>query len=228
MNSKLKPLSLLEGLQGRTRRNTGFILLVLLLVSCIGLLASALKFDDRLVAVRAADSDNQGWLVAQLEVDYQAFIIALGAVTQNADLDSGANLVELHSDAVLRFDIFYSRTSVLTASLADELLPTRLETMLQSLVAVPISIINPSGLLAHIHGARHERSDRRDDLECVLVLAAGIHHLDHLFFLIDGRLVDIAFLIRLRMFGRMDALRVTIKRYDPVDCHRGQSGLRGG
>ena len=165
MSSKLKPLSLLEGLQGRTRRNTGFILLVLLLVSCIGLLASALKFDDRLVAVRAADSDNQGWLVAQLEVDYQAFIIALGAATQNADLESGANLVELHNDAVLRFDIFYSRTSVLTASLADELLPTRLETMLQSLVAV-----------------RNELAQRIDaieagDVEAMRALAAevGLH-----------------------------------------------------
>ena len=134
MQHRPKPLSPMEGLQGRTRRNTGFILLVLLLVSCIGLLASALKFDDRLEAVRAADSDNQGWLVAQLEVDFQAFIIAIATASQTLDTRSDSDMVSLYNDAILRFDIFYSRTSVLAASLNNRVLATRLEAKLQDLL----------------------------------------------------------------------------------------------
>lgn len=119
----------------RARRSTGFFLLILLLVSCVGLLASALKFERRIEEFRAANSDNQGWILSQIEVDYLALALALTRADQAAQ-EQGNGQIESDSFrfAKLRFDIFYSRISVVNSAIR-EFLPNRgLEPLIEGLL----------------------------------------------------------------------------------------------
>ncbi|SMO53289.1 PAS/PAC sensor hybrid histidine kinase [Thalassovita litoralis] len=88
------------------------ILLFLMLVTCIALLASAMNFRQRLEAVRSADSDNKGWITAQLEVDYQGLLLTVEHTPRTADE------TEKYLSAVRReFDVYYSRIDILETAM---------------------------------------------------------------------------------------------------------------
>jgi PAS domain S-box-containing protein len=105
---------------GISRRYTAFFLLMLLILSCAGLVYSAQAFRDRIDAVRSSDSDNAGWLISQLDVDHKALALA---IDRNLLFDSHPGLAGAVQDLSvvrLRFDIFYSRVNTVLASLQRE------------------------------------------------------------------------------------------------------------
>ena len=114
----------------------GVILLGLLVVSSFALIFSAMNFDSRLSEVRAADTDNQGFSTAQLEVDYQSIVIAtnealVGATDAGGPVDPAA-WAALQTD----FDVFYSRIGIFSAAMRQHVLPSDFETDLEGLLAV--------------------------------------------------------------------------------------------
>ena len=101
----------------------GAILLGLLILSSVALIFSAANFDRRLNEVRDADTDNQGWIVSQLEVDHQALVIAasdaLISGTENGGPVEAARWDRLQTE----FDVFYSRIGVFAAAMRNAGLP---------------------------------------------------------------------------------------------------------
>lgn len=104
-------------------RMGGLILLGLLVVSSLALIFSAMSFDDRLNEVRAASTDNQGFTVAQLEVDYQGLVIATDNALTNMSDSGGSVDPALWAELQTEFDIFYSRTVVFASGVARRPLP---------------------------------------------------------------------------------------------------------
>lgn len=87
---------------------------------------TAQSYSDRLDEVRAADSDNAGWLISQLDVDYKTLSQAVDRALLGdlySDLDYA---VQDLSDLRLRFDIFYSRVDTVLTSLRREGITTEL------------------------------------------------------------------------------------------------------
>jgi len=101
-----------------TRRLSAQILLFLMLVASIALLINALAFKQRLEAIRSANSDNGGWVVAQLEVDHQGLMGVLDdaafAVRPYAPRPLGAAAL---ARVKQEFDIFYSRVDIFSSTL---------------------------------------------------------------------------------------------------------------
>lgn len=114
----------------------GVILLGLLIVSSFALIFSAMNFDSRLSEVRAADTDNQGFSTAQLEVDYQALVIATNQALVNST-DSGGR-VDPATWAALQseFDVFYSRIGIFSAAMRHHVLPSEFEHDLEGLALI--------------------------------------------------------------------------------------------
>ncbi len=107
------------------KRSVAIVLLVFLVLTCIALVISAQSLRDRIDAVRAADSDNMGWLIAQLDVDYKAILLAANGYIINT---LGPDLEELPSteafdDVRFKFDIFYSRVDTVLAAMTRHDLP---------------------------------------------------------------------------------------------------------
>ena len=136
----------------RTTRFAPRILLGLLLVSSIALLISAFSFERRLDNVHLANSDNTGWIVAQLEVDQQDLMLRLARALPRSSQDQGdltvspADLQRIKQD----FDILYSRITVFEAGLkrllaSDNLMAEfeRLKTIRQDLADQIDSIQTP-------------------------------------------------------------------------------------
>ena len=105
---------------GISRRYTAFFLLMLLIVSCAGLVYSAQAFRDRIDAVRSSDSDNAGWLISQLDVDHKALALAIDRTLLFDVYPELAGTSKDLSVVKLRFDIFYSRVNTVIASLQRE------------------------------------------------------------------------------------------------------------
>ena len=110
-----------SAVQNAKRRDRGYvggvILLVLLFLSSLALIYTAANFDRRLKDVRAADTDNQGWIVAQLEVDHQGLMIATADALAAATY-SGPEVPAEEWRALQReFDIFYSRVGVFISAM---------------------------------------------------------------------------------------------------------------
>lgn len=105
---------------GTSRRYTAFFLLMLLVLSCAGLVYSAQAFRDRIDAVRSSDSDNAGWLISQLDVDHKALALAIDRTLLFDTYPELAGAVQDLSVVRLRFDIFYSRVNTVLASLQRE------------------------------------------------------------------------------------------------------------
>ncbi len=103
----------------KTTRLAPRVLLGLLLVSSIALLISAFSFQQRLDDINLANSDNSGWIIAQLEVDQQDLMLRLAEVLPKSELRqeglsvSAAELQQIKQD----FDVFYSRVTVFEAAL---------------------------------------------------------------------------------------------------------------
>ena len=103
----------------RTTRIAPRILLGLLLISSVALLVSAFSFEKRLDDVQLANSDNTGWIIAQLEVDQQDLMLSLSrtlprfGAEQDGSVVTTGELQQIKQD----FDILYSRITVLEAAL---------------------------------------------------------------------------------------------------------------
>lgn len=106
-------------MQGNSRRYTAFFLLLLLVLSCAGLVYSAQAFRDRIDAVRSSDSDNAGWLISQLDVDKKALSLAIDRTLLANTYPDLANTVTDLSHVRLRFDIFYSRINIVLAAMQN-------------------------------------------------------------------------------------------------------------
>lgn len=90
---------------------------VLILVSSVFLLVTALAFQQRLEKLREGRTDNSGWIVSQMEVDFLKLLIAL----DQAVIFGAGSGVSILPDEVERaihrdFDIFYSRVTVFLAT----------------------------------------------------------------------------------------------------------------
>lgn len=98
-------------------RLTAQILLFMLLVASVALILNALSFRQRLSDVYSAQSDNLGWVMAQLEVDYQGLMLALTRPEVDdfviGDLAAGTKRLEL---VKREFDILYSRIGIFKAT----------------------------------------------------------------------------------------------------------------
>lgn len=103
-----------------SRRYTALFLLLLLVLSCVGLVYSAQAFRDRIDAVRAADSDNAGWLISQLDVDHKSLALAIDRTLLSTSYPDLAGSTTDLAVVRLRLDIFYSRVSTVIAALERE------------------------------------------------------------------------------------------------------------
>jgi PAS domain S-box-containing protein len=100
-----------------TKRLSAQILLFLMLIASIALLVSAMGFQQRLEDIRSANTDNGGWVVAQLEVDHLGLMQKLDAAVLVTRPDITAPLDPDTLAMVKReFDIFYSRVDVFVAT----------------------------------------------------------------------------------------------------------------
>lgn len=119
-----------------SRRYTAFGLMFVLVLSCVGIVISAQSFRDRMQQIRVAESDNVGWLIAQLDVDHKALNLAADNILLMAALqefaDQASDLTHVH----LTFDIFFSRVGTVLASLQRSGVPATLLEQLEDLVAV--------------------------------------------------------------------------------------------
>ena len=117
------------------KRSFAIVLLVFLVMTCIALVISAQSLRERIDAVRGAESDNMGWLVSQLDVDYNAILLSTNGYVISR---MGRDLREIASTAAfedvrLKFDIFYSRVDTVLAAMTRYDLPAELAAKLQQL-----------------------------------------------------------------------------------------------
>lgn len=117
------------------KRSVAIVLLVFLVLTCIALVISVQSLRDRIDAVRAADSDNMGWLISQLDVDYKALLLSTKSyiiATRDPDLDDITQPGGFE-DVLFKFDIFYSRVDTVLATMTRYDLPDDLATALDRL-----------------------------------------------------------------------------------------------
>lgn len=127
-----------DGLSGHypsSKRAVAYALLLLLVLTCGALVLSAMSLSQRIEAVRSADSDNQGWLVAQLDVDYKAMRIAAREYIINS-LQNPAVEDQSLADLRLKFDIFYSRVDTVVAAMSYQDVSERISTALDELLLI--------------------------------------------------------------------------------------------
>lgn len=103
----------------RTTRFAPRVLLGLLLVSSVALLISAFSFENRLDDVHLANSDNTGWIIAQLEVDQLDLMLRLSRTLPDSGAErEGAVVTAVDLQRIKQdFDILYSRITVFEAAL---------------------------------------------------------------------------------------------------------------
>ncbi len=139
-------------------RLPAILLLICLILSAISLIVSVFDFQARLDEVDAADSDNQGWLISQLEVDHRNLLAAVFSSLITTS-DAGPDLSEAElANVVRKFDIYYSRINAVEASLDTLHLPESLSDRmaflrqdLQSLTTVVDSLtIEDASILAEV------------------------------------------------------------------------------
>ncbi len=124
------------------KRSVAIVLLVFLVLTCIALVFSAKSLRDRIDAVRAAESDNMGWLISQLDVDYKAILLSTNGYiisTLGPDLQEIAS-TEDFADVRVKFDIFYSRVDTVLATMTRYELPDELAANLTQLRAARSSL----------------------------------------------------------------------------------------
>lgn len=103
----------------RTTRLAPRVLLSLLLVSSIALMVSAFSFQNRLEDINLANSDNSGWIIAQLEVDQQDLMLRLAEVLPKSELrPDGLTVTTTELQQIKQdFDVLYSRITIFEAAL---------------------------------------------------------------------------------------------------------------
>ena len=98
------------------RQGVAVLLLALLVAAFMVLFVGARGVKTQLDALSFADSDNLGWNISQLDVDYRGFHASLLEPLIEAS-DAGTEISEGEMEDIrLAFDIFYSRVSVVTAT----------------------------------------------------------------------------------------------------------------
>ena len=122
----------------KTTRLAPRILLGLLLVSSIALLVSAFSFERRLGETSLALNDNNGWNIAQLEVDHQDLMLALSQALPSDRVDQDDFVVAPAALQKVRqeFDIFYSRVNIYEQRLSHVLTSETLMAQFTELKAV--------------------------------------------------------------------------------------------
>ena len=77
-----------------TNRSLGYITAALIFVGIIGLELTAQSVMQKMEDLRNGNYDNSMWIVSQLEVDFQRFLLAVhGAVEAQAHEHAGARIV---------------------------------------------------------------------------------------------------------------------------------------
>jgi PAS domain S-box-containing protein len=131
----------------RSRRYAVISLTVLIVLSCIAVLSSVASLRERMEQVRTADTDNSGWLVSQLDVDFKALMIATGDLLLAQTAPEGGGVGDL-AELNIRFDVFYSRVNTVVAAFSRKDIPSDLSDKLAVLatardtLAVGIDRIN--------------------------------------------------------------------------------------
>jgi PAS domain S-box-containing protein len=147
----------------------GLVLLGLLVLSSIALILSATNFDRRLNEVRDADTDNQGWIVSQLEVDHQALVIAASDAILSATTGEGV-VAAAEWDRLQRdFDVFYSRIAVFSAAMSRADVPPDFAADLAALMTARADLTARIDALApeDVAGLRAFDAGLRDQLALV-------------------------------------------------------------
>jgi len=157
--------------------------MVLLVLSCVGLIISAHSFRDRTTQIRVAESDNGGWLIAQLDVDHKALNLAVDNILLKVAFEEfseqPADMMQVH----LRFDIFYSRVETVIASLQRTEVPITLTESLYDLdnarnrLTAQIEAINPADTSSIVKFANEVRNSAREaaDLKCWITVGISGH-----------------------------------------------------
>lgn len=160
------------------KRSVAIALLGFLVLTCVALVISAHSLRERIDAVRAADSDNLGWLISQLDVDYKAiqlatnhYIIGTSSEPQRGGPGDG-NFDEVR----YKFDIFYSRVDTVLASLSRFDLSGDLAAALNalgeeraSLTETIEAISTPDG--AQVHAFAEDLRQREDLIRSVTTMS---------------------------------------------------------
>jgi PAS domain S-box-containing protein len=118
-----------------TRLNSIFtapLLVALLGVTLAVLLYTATQFHLQLEKTRVAASDSRVWSVVQIEVDHQNLLFRI-AEYQN-QVSSPAYTAVLADAVVVAFDIFFSRTSIISVILDTKEMPENLRLKVAELV----------------------------------------------------------------------------------------------
>lgn len=121
----------------KTTRLAPRVLLGLLLVSSVALLISAFSFERRLSESSLAFNDNNGWNIAQLEVDHQDLMLSLAMALSHSDMEHHEGLVTEAELAEIKqeFDIFYSRVTIYEQRLSHVLTSEALMTEFKKIKA---------------------------------------------------------------------------------------------
>ncbi len=91
------------------------VVIVIILLMLPILVTRAVQMSEHMQTARLDVTDDQTWVIAQLEVDYLKLALAvsrLGSV--GSDSVSGVMLLKLPQDVLDRFDIFYSRVGTVS------------------------------------------------------------------------------------------------------------------
>jgi PAS domain S-box-containing protein len=109
---------------------------ILIATASLFLMQTGFAFQQRLDDLRIGRSDNRGWIVAQMEVDYLKLLVALDRAVLAARADPDAALPNDIERAVRReFDIFYSRVTIFMSTMQRVQTGTPMQVRLAELVA---------------------------------------------------------------------------------------------
>ncbi|MCI5101159.1 PAS domain-containing hybrid sensor histidine kinase/response regulator [Phaeobacter italicus] len=143
--------------------------MTLLVVAFVTLLIGARAIKDQLDMLEIAESDNIGWNISQLDVDYRGLARAIAQVRlPDSNLGSAISAAELNA-IKLAFDIFYSRVTVVSATLNRVGVPAELEQQMQQ---VRDSRARIAAMVDGIDGAN--LSQRRQQLEDITAAVTAI------------------------------------------------------
>jgi len=107
----------LQRQRSKIRNLSAMTLLALLAVAFFTLLFGGSALKTQIDRLAVASSDNLGWNISQLDVDYKSFLSSLlEPMTPGSEASVEISEAEL-SDIQLHFDIFYSRVGVIGATL---------------------------------------------------------------------------------------------------------------
>lgn len=122
--------------QAVIRRGSAILLLALLVIAFVVLAIGARGIKTQMDSLAVANSDNLGWNISQLDVDFRGLTVALLRPTTPTS-EAGAAISQAEfNDISKAFDIFYSRVRVVGATLQRIGAPAELEPEYRQIEAV--------------------------------------------------------------------------------------------